>query len=139
MDRDALARDLGAYRPDMGPTNRDLVLQHHGPRDHAIALLEALPERPMTARPDGALRELARLTALGWSWEQTAREFRTTFWPLQAHTVEVEARAKETAAWANELERQRDAALQRVAELEQNLNAQRRAGALRRLRRRLRP
>lgn len=125
IDRDALARDLGTYRPDMGPTNRDLVLQHHDPRDHAIAFLEALPERTVTDRANSALRELGRLTALSWSWEQTAREFRTTFWPLQAHTIEVEARAKETAAWAHTVESRQQATLESIRQLEQQRDADR--------------
>jgi hypothetical protein len=90
LDAASLAADLAGYSPEMGPVNRDLVLQHHDPRDHVLALLEALGEQRPRERPRAPLRELARLTALQWSWEETAREFRGMYWPMRAHVVRVE-------------------------------------------------
>ena len=46
-----LERDLADYDPAMGNVNRDLVLQHHGARDHVIELLDALGETPLQERP----------------------------------------------------------------------------------------
>lgn len=64
------------------------MLQHHSARDHVIALLAAIGERAPAQR-DGAapLTELARLVALQWSWELTAREFRSMDWPLREHAA----------------------------------------------------
>ena len=69
-----LERDLADYDPGMGAVNRDLVVQHHGPRDHVAELLAALPLTRVAERPPAPLRELARLTALQWSWERFARD-----------------------------------------------------------------
>lgn len=86
VDAATLAADLTQYRPSMGEANRDLVLQHHGARDHTIELLDAIGERPTEARGDAPLRELGRLTALQWSWELTAREYRGMHWQIgRAH------------------------------------------------------
>jgi hypothetical protein len=38
------------------------------------------------------LQELARLTALQWRWEETAREFRGMYRPLREHAVRSEHR-----------------------------------------------
>jgi hypothetical protein len=98
IDAATLAGDLDGYRPEMGAVNRDLVLQHHGARDHVIALLAAIAEGEPQARDPAPLRELARLTALQWSWELTAREFRTMHWPLREYS----ARKEQAAAAATE-------------------------------------
>ena len=76
IDAAALARDLGDYRPEMGVVNRDLVLQHHSARDHVVELLQAIADRVPQDRVPAPLEELARLTSLQWSWEESARESR---------------------------------------------------------------
>lgn len=139
LDAAALARDLGEYRPQMGPVNRDLVLQHHSARDHVTALLAAIGDRTPAARPDVPLRELARLTAMQWSWELTAREFRTMHWPLREHAAQSEQRAGEahraaeaTAARAAAADAERDAALERLRDAEARLvRAEEEAAAMR--------
>ena len=68
-----MARDLAAYDRRMGAVNRDLAIQHHSARDHVVELLAALVSPPKE-RPSAPLRELARVTALQWSWERFARE-----------------------------------------------------------------
>ena len=68
-----LERDLADYDRGMGAANRDLAIQHHDARDHVIELLSALVDPP-AERPSVPLSELARLTALQWSWERFARE-----------------------------------------------------------------
>lgn len=77
IDAEQMRADLAAYHPRMGRINRDLVLQHHDARAHAIALLTAIAERqpatPAHHHPTDPLAELARLTALQWTWEQRAR------------------------------------------------------------------
>lgn len=140
VDEQALAADLSGYRSAMGAVNRDLVLQHHGARDHVIALLAAIGER-VPAQRDGAapLTELARLVALQWSWELTAREFRAMHWPLREHAARSEQeslraadaarRSEEVAAAASAA---RDEAVEHARELAAD-NARLRAelGALR--------
>ena len=66
--------DLADYDPGMGTANRDLVLQHHSARDHVIEFLAALAATPAAERRPAPLHELARLTALAWSWEHVARD-----------------------------------------------------------------
>jgi hypothetical protein len=57
----AFADGLDRYTPILGEEGRALVVRHHSPYDHAIALV-ALLERAEPARPAPApLRELARL------------------------------------------------------------------------------
>jgi hypothetical protein len=128
LDAEALARDLEDYRPEMGPVNRDLVLQHHSARDHVVALLAAIGDGAPGARPDAPFRELARLTAMQWSWELTAREFRTMHWPLREHAAQSEQRAGEAhqaaqaaAARAAAAGAERDAALERLRDAEARL------------------
>ncbi|HEU0318372.1 MAG TPA: glycosyltransferase, partial [Solirubrobacteraceae bacterium] len=57
-----LERDLAGYDHRMGIANRDLVAQHHGALDHAIAFVNAIGVREPGARSDAPLRELGRLT-----------------------------------------------------------------------------
>lgn len=98
IDAGALASDLAGYRGDMGMLNRDLVLQHHSARDHAVALLHAIGDRVPGERRDLPLRELARLIALQWSWEQTARELRTMHWSMRERAIEGQRLAADGAA-----------------------------------------
>ncbi len=69
-DAERLRKDLAAYDPAMGGVNRQLVLEHHGARDHATGLSalcqELAPHVPRGA--DGA-RELARQVRLRWRAE----------------------------------------------------------------------
>lgn len=102
IDAASLAADLAGYRPGMGAVNRDLVLQHHGAREHVIALLAALGERRPAARDRTALQELGRLTALQSSWETEARELRSMHWPLREHAARSE---REARAYVADLER----------------------------------
>jgi hypothetical protein len=116
LDTATLARDLSGYSPEMGPVNRDLVLQHHDPRDHVLELLEAIGRREPQARADAPLRELARLTALGWSWEQTAREFRGMYWPLREHAARREDELAGSSAALAHAEAERDEARRALAD-----------------------
>jgi hypothetical protein len=85
IDAVTLERDLADYRQEMGVVNRDLVLQHHRAHDHVVAMLAALGEhKPGERDPQAPLRELARQTAMAWRWEETARQFRSNYWPLWA-------------------------------------------------------
>ena len=116
----------------MGPVNRDLVLQHHSARDHVIALLAAIGDRAVVARPEAPLKELARLTAMQWSWELTAREFRTMHWPLREHAAQSEQRAGEAHRAAQAATAERDAALERLRDAEARLaRAEEAAAAMR--------
>ena len=150
LDGRALARDLEDYRPEMGTINRDLILQHHGARDHVIAFLAAIADRvPAARRDDVPLRELSRLTAMQWSWELTAREFRTMHWPLREHAAQSEQRAaaasgaadaavreaqaarREAEAAAQAARTERDAAEERARALEARVAAAEAAAAAR--------
>jgi hypothetical protein len=92
-----LQRDLDDYDAGMGEANRDLVVQHHRARDHAIELLAALQLQPRRERPPAPLRELARLTTLQWSWERFAREGQAA----QAELYERLVRSEQAAADVN--------------------------------------
>lgn len=118
IDAPTLRSDLASYTPQMGVSNRDLVLQHHGARDHVIALLAAIGERGPRDRSPAPMRELARLVALQWSWELTAREFRSMHWPLREHAAQSEQRsaaAAEVARQASETARLATEEVARVA------------------------
>jgi len=107
IDSATLLSDLDGYRREMGVVNRDLVLQHHRGRDHVIALVAALGEhRPGERDPKAPLRELARLTATAWSWEEEARRFRSNYWPLRTNADLTEQALAETLEAADELHAQ---------------------------------
>jgi hypothetical protein len=116
LDSTVVTRDLAAYSPEMGSVNRDLVLQHHDPRAHVLALLEAIGGLAPQERPRAPLQELARLTALGWSWEETAREFRGMFWPMRGHAVRAEEGRVAAVAAAQQAAAERDAARRELDE-----------------------
>lgn len=116
-----MARDLADYDPRMGTANRDLVVQHHSARDHVIELLSAL-ESPPIERPPVPVRELARLTALQWSWERFARESQQAQATLHERLVLAE-RASEESAAAARAERERAETLEQAAERAATLQA----------------
>jgi hypothetical protein len=118
-----LERDLADYHPSMGTANRDLVLQHHRARDHVIELLAAVGEVAAPAeRPSLPLRELGRLTALQWSWEQLARQWQHGHAAMHERLVDAEQRAllaEQAAAEARAgAERELAAALSRASEVD---------------------
>jgi len=108
-----MARDLTDYDPQMGVANRDLVIQHHSARDHVVELLSALVS-PTPERPPVALRELARLTALQWSWERFARESQQAQAMLHERLVLAEHASEESASAAR-AERERAESLEQAA------------------------
>jgi hypothetical protein len=111
IDAAALARDLSDYRQEMGVVNRDLALQHHSARDQVIALLSAIGERRQQDGSPAPLQELARLTAMQWSWEETARQFRSMYWPLRGHAARLEQLSAQAAEGAQRAARERDDAV----------------------------
>jgi hypothetical protein len=125
VDIDALDRDLAAYDPGMGTANRDLTVQHHHPRDHVLALLAALGERSPAPRPQAPLRELARLTALTWSWESAARQRRDAEGALRVQVADVSAAAARAEAHARDLERRLAEAEARASALDRRVSAMR--------------
>ena len=116
-----MARDLADYDRRMGAVNRDLAIQHHSARDHVIELLSALVGPPKQ-RPEAPLRELARLTALGWSWERFAREAQHAQASLHERLLVAERVAEEWETTAN-AERERAEVLQRAADWAVSLEA----------------
>jgi len=113
-DFERLRRDLDAYDPAMGPSNRELALAHSA-RDHAQELLRIFDSLAPRRDPvDAPLRELARLV----------RVEATTAGRADAAAAE----AYEAKATARELERElaeayerNDRLTDRVAGLEQAL------------------
>jgi hypothetical protein len=133
-----LERDLADYSPAMGSVNRDLIVQHHNARDHVLAFLDAIaehleaPPKERRERP-APLRELARLTALQWSWERTARELQGERAWHHDRTLHAERGSEEAHARAGQLHADLDAALQRVDSMQSELaHARAHAEALRR-------
>ena len=112
IGREELARDLSEYDAAMGAANRDLVLQHHDARTHAVELLEALGEHaPPAERPVSSVREAARLASLQWSWESRARASEGWLGARLAEEQDARALAVHSQAVAEE----------RAAELERGL------------------
>jgi hypothetical protein len=67
VDAARLRRDLAAYRPVMGPANRDLAVLHHSAARHAHELVELFRGlAPRSGPGSDALTEMARLAALQW-------------------------------------------------------------------------
>ena len=125
-----LERDLADYHPGMGMANRDLVVQHHSARDHVIEFLAAVTALAAQGRPPMPLRELARLTALQWSWERFAREAQHAQALLHERLLVAEQAAasaeREAAEHAANAERERAEVLVRageVADLQAELDA----------------
>ena len=72
-----LAADLAAYRPGMGPANRDLAIARHGIRRHAGELVDLLSEAVAKAgsgppADPGRLAEMDRLARAQWRLEDRA-------------------------------------------------------------------
>jgi hypothetical protein len=104
-----LERDLAEYDPGMGAVNRDLVLQHHSARDHAIAFLAAVAEPPPPQRPPAPLRELSRLAALQWSWERAFRDSQHEQASLHERVLVGEQAVEDAWALAAQADRERAA------------------------------
>lgn len=111
-----LERDLADYDPSMGAANRDLVLQHHSARDHVIEFLAAVTVPPAPERPPAPLRELARLTALQWSWERFARESQRAHAAVHERLVLAEQVAADASAAIANAERERAEVLERAGD-----------------------
>ncbi|MEK6275543.1 MAG: glycosyltransferase [Actinomycetota bacterium] len=116
-----MERDLADYDPRMGAINRDLVIQHHDSRDHVIELLSALVDPPKV-RPSVPLGELARLTALQWSWERFAREAQHAQASLHERLLVAEQALDASAAEAK-AQRERADILERAADWAVTLQA----------------
>lgn len=120
---DDLARDLDEYDPHMGITNRDVVVQHHGARDHALGLLAGIDGEPAKARPIAPMRELARLTALQWSWERNTRGLQAALTSLDDRLRSAEGRSGTAEAARATAEAQRATAEAQVGEREAEVEA----------------
>ncbi len=140
LDADEIAADLADYDPEMGVANRDLVMQHHRVRDHVAEFLEAVPEGRVAQRATTPHAELSRLVALQWAWveaaqtarghlswahhrqleeERAAAKLRVAVDEERRRADEATAAAQSAAAALRHAEMERDAADERVAQLEQ--------------------
>lgn len=132
-----LREDLLAYRPDMGPANRDLAVAHHGARLHAEALVEILARLAPRSEPaDTPLEELGRLTRVQWQADSRAlgfeHEAKLLRAELERRTVVSEREAERARTIIARLEAEA-AALRGTRQAPKSL--ERPLGALRRLRR----
>jgi DNA-binding transcriptional regulator YdaS (Cro superfamily) len=117
-----LEADLAAYDHRMGIANRDLVAQHHNARDHAIEFVGAVAAHEPSERPDTPLRELARLTALQWSWERLVHD-------LQGERRILVERVHQTEQRAGEAEKASAASAVHISQLSQELDTARELAA----------
>jgi glycosyltransferase involved in cell wall biosynthesis len=123
VDAGQLARDLADYDPAMGVANRDLILQHHSARDHVVEMLAALAEHsPPAERPTLPSAELARLSAVQWSWERMAREHRDREGWLRDRVGQAEAAVADAGDVVADATRERDEAVVRAGQLERELS-----------------
>ncbi len=106
-----LTHDFAGYNQEMGIANRDLILQHHNARDHVIELLAALDDGRVNERQTAPFRELARLTALQWSWHEVARSHQVTTREVWERLVRSEREASEALQVATRAEQERTDAL----------------------------
>lgn len=90
-----LEADLAGYDPRMGIANRDLVALHHDPRAHAVQFVNAVAGSVPAQRHQEPFKELARLAALQWSSERLARELQRQREALIERLRDVEERAAE--------------------------------------------
>jgi hypothetical protein len=123
-----LERDLADYDPRMGTTNRDLIAQHHDPRMHAVEFVHAVAGRTPGERPDAPLRELARLTALSWSWERLVTDLQLERARLieriqatEERLYKAEEGADHADQWVRHLRQQVQVAADRLAEADRHV------------------
>jgi hypothetical protein len=113
-DFERLRRDLDAYDPAMGPSNRELALAHSA-RDHAQELLRIFDSLAPRRDPvDAPLRELARLVRV-----EAATAGRAD--AAAAEAYEAKARARELERELAEAYERDERLTDRVAGLEQAL------------------
>ena len=113
-DFERLRRDLDAYDPAMGPSNRELALAHSA-RDHAQELLKIFGSLAPRRDPvDAPLRELARLVRV-----EAATAGRADAAAAAAH--EAQATARELERSLAEAHERNESLTDRVAGLEQAL------------------
>ena len=117
-----LARDLGAYDPQMGMANRDLAVHHHCARRHAEALVQVLA----TASPRGETaatphRELARLVQVQWQTEARGFALAAENRALLGRVKEAERERGAERTRANQAERAQAKARAEAREAERRL------------------
>lgn len=104
-----LARDLRAYRPEMGVSNRDLAVANHAAIEHAHALVELLRDAaPSHPAPGTPLDELAWLARRMWQAQAEADAQRIESRRALAALDAARAQLAEMTADREALVRQRD-------------------------------
>jgi hypothetical protein len=87
-----MAADLGAYHPDMGWLNGELVRTHHEPRKHARQLVELLRGDHAGAHvPPAVLTEVARLTRVAWAAHRSTLATQLELASLRERTLAAES------------------------------------------------
>jgi hypothetical protein len=115
-DADRVRRDLLAYRPEMGATNRELAVVHHGATPHCEQLMELFRRVAPRSEPASApLEELGRLTRTQWQTDSRALAFEHEAGILRTGLAQ---RTREGTELAEETARAR----QRAAEAEKRAN-----------------
>lgn len=59
-------RGLESYDPALGAIGRSLILAHHSPHEHVVALVGLIGEIPIVPPPDAPLREMAQLVRIAY-------------------------------------------------------------------------
>jgi Glycosyltransferase Family 4 len=114
-----LRGDLAAYRPDMGPANRDLAVANHSANKHAQELVELFGRvAPRTDPVDAPLRELARLVRIQAGIDHRAQTLAAEAHGARARTLELEDELSDTRRRLAELD-------ERVGGLEEEARAAR--------------
>lgn len=106
-DQDRLVRDLQAYDPAMGRTNRELVGEHHSAFDHATQLAALLGRLAPRRTPADTRSEIARLVRLQWETQMRSARFEAELLHKTRRAMAAEQQAQETAVELRDLRRER--------------------------------
>lgn len=88
---EAFRRGLDSYDPAMGASGRSLILAHHSPHEHVVALVELIGELPVAPAPDAPLRELAQLVRIAYIHQSNSTLVRRSLEQLvMTHRAEIE-------------------------------------------------
>jgi hypothetical protein len=105
FDGHRIEEALRGYHADMGPVNRDLVLQHHNPYAHADELATLFKRLSPGSRSNGTpSAEMARLIRTQWHSDWTVLQFSREIEGLRDRLDHSEARAVAAEARADHAE-----------------------------------
>ena len=106
-DAELLHRDLEAYDPAMGLTNRELIGEQHSAFDHATELAGLLGRLAPRRTPADTRSEMARLVRLQWEAHVQSMHFQSALLKTTERAVVAEKRADDMAAELEHLKGER--------------------------------